>query len=398
MTKIVRKLRPTDFWRIGEHESWFSDMSAKGLHLHKMGLHFAHFKIGDPKRMEYRIEVTKKKGMPYEQSEMYEEIGWDYVTSYQFFHVFSSPEENHAPELHTDPMEQSYTLDQLKERLILNFTGTLIGFLLIIGMLLAIWFLDGTPVLRLVEGHAIQLTILSLIILYNVFYSTRAMISIQALRRNLQEGKAIDHHAPWEKSLHKNTAFSIVFIAIALVSAILPFVQLFKHETFTLPENDSNLPIVRLADIEQNSLLVRDEYYIDEIDWANRYTTNWSVFAPVQYKYDESGMIENRKWLDESGTYSPSVSAEVYHLRFKVLAEPLIDDLIKWYSYGDEMEPFVEKQHPDFDQLIIHEDAEMKQLFASKEKVVMYVRYNGYAEMDVLIRNAAQKVNLLEGE
>ena len=75
MTKIVRKLRPTDFWRIGEHESWFSDMSAKGLHLQKMGLHFAHFIKGDPKQMEYGIEVTKKKEMPFEQSEMYEEIG-----------------------------------------------------------------------------------------------------------------------------------------------------------------------------------------------------------------------------------------------------------------------------------------------------------------------------------
>lgn len=30
MTKMVRKIRPTNYWRIGEHESWFSDMSLQG--------------------------------------------------------------------------------------------------------------------------------------------------------------------------------------------------------------------------------------------------------------------------------------------------------------------------------------------------------------------------------
>lgn len=64
MNKNVRKVRPADYWRIGEHESWFSDMSAKGWHLHKMGIQFAHFKKGDPKRMEYRIEVTEKRECP----------------------------------------------------------------------------------------------------------------------------------------------------------------------------------------------------------------------------------------------------------------------------------------------------------------------------------------------
>ncbi|MEK4425656.1 DUF2812 domain-containing protein [Solibacillus sp. FSL K6-1523] len=398
MNKNVRKVRPADYWRIGEHESWFSDMSAKGWHLHKMGIQFAHFKKGDPKRMEYRIEVTEKKGMSLEQSEMYEGNGWDYVTSYHYFHVFSSPEENHAPELHTDPMEQSFTLDQLNEKLIFNFIGTLIGFLLIIGMLSAVWFLDGTPILRLVEGFVVQQTFISLIIFYNVFISTRAMLSIQALRRNLKEGKTIDHHAPWEKRLRRNTVLSIIIAITIIIGTILPFIQLFKYETFTLPKEDTNLPIVRLADIEQNPLLIRDEYYIDEIDWGNHYTSNWSIIAPVQYESNENGVIENQKWLDESGIYSPSLSSEVYYLRSKIFVKPLISDLMKWHLYGDETKLFVEKQHPSFDQLMICEDKGWKQLVASKGKVVMYIRYSGNAEMNVLIENVAQKISVLAGK
>ena len=69
MTSIVRKLRPSNYWRIGEHESWFSDMSLQGLHLHKMGTTFAHFKKGEPQQMEYRIEVTKNKNISDERIE-----------------------------------------------------------------------------------------------------------------------------------------------------------------------------------------------------------------------------------------------------------------------------------------------------------------------------------------
>lgn len=396
MTSIVRKLRPNDYWRIGEHESWFSDMSLQGLHLHKMGTTFAHFKKGDPKRMEYRIEVTKNKSISDEQIEMYEENGWDYVTSYQYFHVFASSVERNATELHTDPAEQAYTLQRLSKRLILNGIVVAVGFALIIGMLGSTLFLDGTPILRLVEGVILQQIIFIFILLYLVYLSIRAMLAIRALRRNLKEGKAINHHAPWEKTLRTNTVFSVVFLTIALASTALPLIQILKSETLTLPEGDSDLPIVRLADIEQNPMLVREQYFMkDGVDWANSYSTNWSLFAPVQYESDEHGVIEDNVWEDESGTYSPSVSTEVYELTFQAFALPLVSDLIEWHSYGDETEPYVEINHPEFDQLIVYEEVEKKELFASKGKVVMYIRYYGYAEMESIIENAAQKIRLL---
>ena len=382
MTSIVRKLRPSNYWRIGEHESWFADMSLQGLHLHNMGTTFAHFEKGEPKKMEYRIEVTKNKSISDEQIEMYEENGWDYVTSYEYFHVFASPVERNATELHTDSAEQAYTLQQLSKRLILNAIVSAVGFIFFIGMLGSTLFLDGTPI--------------TFVILYLIYLSIRAMLAIRALRRNLQEGKAINHHAPWEKTLRKNTALSIVFVTIALSSTALPWIQILKSETVTLPEGDADLPLVRLADLEQNPMLVREEYYMrDEIDRGNSYSTNWSLFAPIQYESDENGLIEDKVWLDENGTYSPSVSTEVYELTFQAFASPLVADLIKWHSYGDETEPYVEINHSEFDQLIVYEEAKKKELFASRGKVVMYIRYYGYAEMESIIENTAQKIRLL---
>lgn len=81
MTKTVYKLRPSDYWRIGEHESWFQDLAAKGFHLKKMGIYFAKFHKAKPKQMKYRIEVSKNKRVKPEQVQMYEESGWDHVTS-----------------------------------------------------------------------------------------------------------------------------------------------------------------------------------------------------------------------------------------------------------------------------------------------------------------------------
>ncbi|MEK4130019.1 DUF2812 domain-containing protein [Solibacillus sp. FSL W8-0474] len=395
MSKIVRKIRPSEYWRIGEHESYFSDMSLKGLHLHKIGTYFIHFKKGEPKRIEYRMEVTKKKSITYEQIDLYEENGWEHVTSYQYFHVFSSPEESNAPEIHTDPAEQAYTLQRLSKILLVNLIAMSLAVALMIGLLSATWFLDGTPVLRLVEGYIIQQSIMSILFLYYVYYSIQATKAIRSLKRDLNEGKAINHHAPWQSSLHKNAIFPFFYAGIALVSAILPVMQLIKMDTYTLPQEDGGLPIVRLADIEQNPLLQRDEYYIDEVDWANRYSTNWSIFAPVQYETDEGGIVEGRMWLDESGTYSPSISSEIYELTFQAFAAPLVKDLIKWNSYKEEIDSYVEIDHATLDELFVHEEEETKQIVAVKGKVVMYVRYYGYAEVDHLIENVAQKIEML---
>ena len=120
MTKLVRKIRPADFWRIGEHESWFSDMAKEGLYFHSMGTYFARFKKGEPQEMEYRIEVTSTKVISDDQISMYEENGWDYISSFDQFHVFASPKSRHAVEIHTDTAEQFFTLQTLNKKLISN--------------------------------------------------------------------------------------------------------------------------------------------------------------------------------------------------------------------------------------------------------------------------------------
>ncbi len=60
MGKTVRKLMLDDLFAIGRNESWFVDMSKKGLHLRKFGRMFIHFEKGEPEEIRYRMEALKK--------------------------------------------------------------------------------------------------------------------------------------------------------------------------------------------------------------------------------------------------------------------------------------------------------------------------------------------------
>jgi hypothetical protein len=399
MNKTVHKLRPSDYWRIGEHESWFADMAAEGYHLKKMKLHFVQFVKGEPKKMRYRIDVSMDKKIAQEQIQMYAESGWEYVTSYNYFHVFSSPVELNAPELHTDPAEQSYTLKDLDKKLAMNASIGLGALILMVGMLISILYIDGnpTPTYLLVEGMAIQQTILTFFIGFTSYTSLQAAISIRTLRKALLEGKSIDHHAPWKKRHRVNSTLAFFFTVIVGLTAIIPFVQLVKMDTKTLPAANIDLPFVRLADIENNSSFIRGEsYMIDEVDWGNRYSTYWSPLATMKYETDENGVVPGEMWKDGSGQYSPSIQTRVYQLSFPSMSDNLIADLIKRYRFEEREEKFVEKEHPNFDLLIVHEDNPLKEVYASKGKAVIHVRYYGYADINSVIEKIGEKLLMIK--
>ncbi len=393
MNKIVSKLRPTDYWRIGEHESWFADMAAEGMHLKKMGNHFAKFVKGEPKKTRYRIDVSLNKKIIPEQQQMYAKSGWDYVTSYGDFSVYSSPVELNAPELHTDPAEQAYTLKKLDKKLAVSALIVAVATTLIIGMVSSIWFLDWTPTLKLVEGNIVQLTLLTAFYLYLAYNSLQAVISIRILRKTLSEGKRINHNAPWKKHYRVKTGIAILYIIMVIFVVVLPLVQIVQSETKTLPVAGTNLPIVRLADIEQNPELVRESSHMrNNIDWGNRYRYDWSLLTLVQYQSTEHGMVSNEEWKDGSGVYSPSIHTRAYKLRFPAMAENLISDLVKRYDLRYRGGDFIEKEHINLDNLIVYELDEYKQVIASKDKAVMYIRYHGHADMNSIIENAAHMI------
>lgn len=389
MRRIKRKM-VAESWDFGGHESWFSDMAKVGLHLRKVGWFFAHFEQGEPKDTQYRIDTSTNKKMSVEDKEMFQEAGWQHVTKLGEFNVFSSPTELQAPELHTDPVEQAYTLEDLAKRLQRSTIHTII--LCVIGIAISSFFWK-TPALTLVIGE-LSLIVVLLSLASSLFTGLQSNLSIRRLRKRLLEGKAINHHAPWKKKRRLPEAISGILITLLSANLVMLVVQITLRETETLPVESDDLPIVRLAEIEQNPQLVREEEFVEEqLDRLNQYRYNWSPIAPLQYESDEQGTVPGQLWQDEDVTYSPSLHTQVYRLNFPFLSEKLLADLVRRNIYeGDVME----LESDVFDSLFIQEQEGSQEIFVAKGKGVMYAAYYGYADTAIILQLIEEKMALIE--
>ncbi|WHT49420.1 hypothetical protein QNH10_07735 [Sporosarcina thermotolerans] len=79
------------------------------------------------------------------------------------------------------------------------------------------------------------------------------------------------------------------------------------------------------------------------------------------------------------------------------MADSLIADLVKWYQFDENKEDYVEMNHPNLDRLIVYEEADMKKIFASKGKGVIFVRYYGDADTNTIVDEIEKKIMLISG-
>lgn len=378
MSKTVRKFMPDDIWNLGRSESWFSDMAKSGLHLQKVGLQFALFDKGEPKNTKYRIDIISP--MPTgEQLEIYEKSGWQLVDNLKQLYIFSSPEEADYPELHTDPMEQSYTLTALNQRLKIQVILLSVCMVLFLAMMLSTFFLERTPILSMLEVTGIQRLLVMFVEIYIFYTAIRNYITVRRLKKFLSEGQPINHRVNWRKPRLINGFIGAFFVLTAFLTVCLPIAGSALRKTYTLPETSVKLPIVRLVDLERNADLKREVTYNSRnVDLGNRVRYDWSLMAPVQYVVNERGIIKNMMWDDNSGSYSPSIETHYYKLTFSSMGISVIQDLME--RYVEKLDPKVtvqEVHHTFFNKLYVAEDGIRKQIFAYSGNEVIYVDYFG---------------------
>jgi len=388
MSKIVRRFPIDDFWNIGKTESWFSDMASGGLHLKKFGRTFVYFEKGEISDTNYRIDVLYD--MPSgEQLDVYKEYGWHFVAKTGFFYVFSSPKDSNAPELHTDTVEQSYTLNELNRILKRNIIVSVVSTLFVTIITLALTFYDNEPYLNLVKGRFVFLYFQLIVYLYLPYSTVRNYLYVKKVKESLINGIEIDHNEDWKKGRLVNKIVNTVTIIIASIIVFIPYVQMVKSNEYTLPEIKVDLPIIRLADIEENSNLQRNVYYNDEedIDYNNNVRYDWSPLAPTMYEIRESGTVEGMIWSDNSGEYSPSIHTEYYQLALEDMANGVLRDLMHKELYDPRYK--TEKiDNPNFDQLyIVKKDTSdaTKLIFVSLDNNVIYIRYHGNEDVEKIV-------------
>lgn len=401
MGKTALKWRIRDDWRIGEHESWLRDMALDGLFLKKVGRLFCRFEKSEPRQMRYRIIPVRDIPMTLQQKKAGAPNGWDFVTSFRIFYVYSSPQETAAPEFPISPAEYAKNLNRAGDRIIIGLMYLAVSILSIIQSVAGI-LNSQTPYLALLDEVPANFAIALTVFAYALYLPLSALISTHKLRKSLLAGNPIDHEAPWQKNrraaLAGTVAAFVILVSVVAFSLTQTSVDMSPEKPLSSSEN--SLPIVWLADIENNSDLVREEGHIlDGVDYNNNIQQASNLLAPIQIKSEESGVIKTEKWKDGSGEYTPSISNTVYKLAFPFMADKVMADLIFYYEdifkTTEDYNPCREISSPYFDRLFVSEINGYFVMFAVKGDVVVHITYGGNAGSDTIIKAATEKVALI---
>jgi len=377
----VRKYRFLDEYRIGETESWLSDMAARGLHLKSIGPMFARFERGEPKRMEYRVDFVSR-ALDYDddmQRKLYAECGWEHVFTQKEMRIFRAPEGSGASEPHTDPAEQAFTLQRLRRRL----TWAAVATVLINAAVIMIWlyvFFGPTPILSLVEGATVNIPFMVPLYLFSSISVVGSVLSTRKLIRSLRDGVTIDHRADWKRFYRTRIIFMVVILGIMAPLVIaLPIATMALDRTVGLPLENTGPSLVRLSDFETDPTLERkDGSLLRGVDWDNSLSSSWSPYASLMTVVREQGIVQGRMWADGSGVYSPSIACSIYILRSSWLADGVLDDLLVFHERRWRDRPLVELSGGHgFDRLYLSEDQPMVDVFAMIGNTVVWLRYHG---------------------
>ncbi len=395
--KYIYRFSIYDFWHIGENEHYLSDMAAKGLHFCKNGILLSKFQKGVPRQMRYRVELTQNRSIDSSQIEFYKECGWEYAASSGKFHIFRSPVDSGAAEIHTDPAEQSFLLENILNDYRRSCFFSAIAFLVFLALIAGAWFFQPYPALYLIESR--NQLLLIIVEFFVVLEAIRTYKTMRELKLSLAEGKPIDHKAPWKKRKRSALVYNTIVLALAFCTILIPVTEISGKKQWSPNGLQLPSPFVPLSALEDS-----DAFYLEksptltqEIDRANYVTSSWRLLSPTLMTASQNGVIEGQIWQDGSGPYSPAVHEKYYGLRFSFLAEQIAEDLTKQYHTDAETEAFREIRETPLDKLFLNVNGNGKiEISACLGNHVLYLRYYGYAASDTVI--AAVEKNLLEIE
>ena len=394
MGKTVGKRCYFDEWRIGETESWFTDMAAQGLHLKSVINKYAHFERGEAKNIRYRIDFTNAENLlGEEQRELYAQSGWEYVCDMGKSRVFRSPEALNAPEIHTDAAEQAYMLKKLGRSLKLSAILIALLMVLSVGAICLLRFSSTAPILDFLDGRN-RMPMVFWVAIGGTFRAIQAAISIKKLTRSVSEGGEIDHRADWRRYRRRAAAGSLIFGVVLTLYLGVNVTSIAMRRTETLPMVSDNQMHIRLADIETDDALLRGMSFERRgVDWANYSSRWWSLLASETIEMAEHGVIPGKVcpgsaenwWPAEAMEYAPSISVKLYRLRFSQLAAETLKALCDSNRWGG-ARPLVEHtDYTGFDTLITRVGEGDTEVFASRANDVIYVRYYGDKDLETVI-------------
>lgn len=399
--KWIYRIPPVNQYDILGIESWLADMSEKGLYLKKIGLHFAQFEKGAPKRHCYRLEPMMTEGdMPkQEQLEHYQNAGWNFVTSYRkLFFLFCN---NGAgmEEAPTDPVTQGFLFEKLDKKLRFYTITIAFSIFVIAAFVLSNFFLSDFPVLLFITGS--NFFILLFLLLSDIFLFLRSVEEsrfIHTIKKNLTNGISISH----EQNYCKRTNRYWMTNGIQILSSFFVLLFILMQFTYGGRENiediEKPLPFLPLEMIEKSENFSYPEHQWEKngVNMSGNVSLVYGPMAPIQLEVYQQGEYKNLS--DQEDFVLPSMNTKYFELTFSFLTKPLMEDLMQRYLDRTEVMTVSECYHESFDKIIITKGEGIQYLFAYQNKTVIFIRYYGYADLKENLDLLAKRIEQYKTE
>ena len=383
--KYCYKRPAFDFYDTVAMECWLSDMAKRGLLYTGNNLEYFRFLKAEPQNICYRVEPTTNDEMEPsdEMLSAYTDAGWEFVAHQgnQFF-IWKSTRPD-ATELHTDPIVQSESYRRLCKKLTRSAVGTGLCVVVIFAMILGGFLASDRPVtLFLVSPLYIFLAISELFIVAQVVQQARSALRIKKM---LADGFSLSHKKDYHKGYRVYrimNVLSLLFSIAVLVTALLTLTTDWRKSTVDVTEP---LPYLSLDLIEQSKEFDwADPYpiYQSNVDYNNFVDFTWTLLVPEHYKIHQVGAEQSHMWSDDSGYYKPSATTEYCRLTFSAFAPALLNELMDLHLLEGETYTITEPDAFDRTVLAVNEEYSMSHLFVQWGNQVIYIRYQGYANLD----------------
>ncbi len=394
MNKNIRKFFWGDLSHIEECEEYFSDMSREGLHLEKIGRFFLYFQEGDPKNLNYRIDLAKKDEKEM-KIKLRKDEGWHFIDDSDVYLIFSSEKSSNLNELYLNSEAQRLAIIDSQGNKIKN------PYVNMIFETLAIVLLIGIVFLKIKTNNGIYLSMSKEHEIYGyIFFTIIPLINRIRTRRNLKKvekiletGEFLRHEGDYYLMnrrfiIKRVTSVLIIFFAIII---ILNKVSKNENMNLNLVDDLNNLPMITIADIEKaDNKYDESRMFEGNNDYSNMIRKNWNVLIPKNYS-----LIERLEIYNGISIYSKPTALLIvdYYLgRFDFIAEGLEKDILKRenINYGTGLKKI--KIENNISSYGVKKNDTIYLLLRKDRHVIFLKYYDGKASIEEIMEKSLKKL------
>lgn len=378
-TKTKKRLLILELCYLEELEAWFTDMASKGWHLVELARGKAIFEKSEPRAMKYRCDTFQINALAgQDKLEENSKLGWHYIDSIGYVHVFREKDHTVAEEIYSDPRKHAQSLAILKRSIIIR---TLLITLLSIIM---IWVQVNTFLRDPVDSFLSNMGLLTLMVIltfpYLCFHMYMGVLHVYRLIRRLNNGIEFNHNINYKRKL-KWIKFRIyAAMSIGVIILLIFLGNLFqKNDYQAIPEQ--GLPVIKLSTILENEGY-RNVIYDFDTFFSDYYVEKSSFLVPRQYELRQSAKVV----VIGEPSYKATIWSKRYEVRTKGLAKHFFHSLVEQNSKFHS--PYELINDSQFDELWIRDTDGFSSFIARIGHEVFVVDYIGVESVEVILRHS----------